>query len=87
MSVLTVTVDTDSGEISASIDGKNIENVVSASVYKDDYARRGLYASISVAGEKIGDAMKHTHYCIASAKYAEAEKLKKTATENIYLKA
>lgn len=87
MSVLTVTLDTDVGTLSATIDGQTIDGITSLMIYKDDYAKSGYYADFSVEKEKVGDATKYTHYCLSSEVYAKEKKMKPTKTKNVYVKS
>lgn len=86
MSKLIVTLDTDAGTLSASIDGKDIDNVTSVMIYKDDWCKSGYCADFAVESEKIGDANKYTHYCMSSEAYATEKKMKPTKTKNVYAK-
>jgi hypothetical protein len=86
MSKLVIELDTDEKTLSATIDGKAIENITQVMIYKDEYSKSGYYADFSVEKEKVGDVNKYTHYCVSSATIAAQKNLIPTKTEGVYVK-
>ncbi len=69
MSKINIMADTESGEITASIDGDKIENVANVSMfcYQTYDDEQSVSVDISLHHEKTGDVTKRVHYSSASS--------------------
>lgn len=81
MAIVTITIDTESKEITASVDGKDVgSKVSSASAYVyDSYYKKNekeLYWNVSAINPTESDDFTSvTHYCSASASVSKAGKV------------